>query len=128
MKQPALSICLGLLLSNCAHTRAVPPIEMTLPWQAVSKQIADLVEQHAKRSAFDRVAESSVPPECLHSFSAVEKIAAEHDLKFIEAERAQKRKWFESATATWHYTFECQFSGILFFDQSGRVRHAILFG
>jgi hypothetical protein len=94
----------------------------------VSKGVADLVEQHADRTAFNRFAESSVPSKRLRSFSDVERIAEERGLVLSESERMQKRQWFESAATIWHYTFECQYSGILFCDETGRVKHALVLG
>jgi hypothetical protein len=128
-KTAVVTICLGILLSGCVHhTPPAKPIEVEYPWQTVAKGVADLVEQHAERSAFDRFADTSAPPKRLHAFSEVERIAEEHGLALSEAERMQKKQWFESSAAVWYYTFESQFSGVLFCDASGKVRHALLFG
>ncbi|QIF01792.1 hypothetical protein [Roseimicrobium sp. ORNL1] len=124
-----LTFCFGSLLSSCGyHTPPAKPVEMEYPWQAVAKGVSSLVDEHAERTAFDRFAESSVPPKRLHTFSEVERIAKERGLTLSEAERMQKRQWFESAATVWHYNFEGQYSGILFCDASGKVRHALLFG
>jgi hypothetical protein len=124
-----LTFCLGILLSGCVHHTPSPkPTAMEYPWQTTAKGVAELVDEHAERKAFDRFAESSVPPKRLHSFADVERIAKERGLALSEAERMQNRQWFETAAKVWHYTFESQCSGILFFDASGKVRHALLFG
>jgi hypothetical protein len=115
-----------VLLGGCA--RNTPPRHTAIkpPWKDYSERVAALVDQHAPRSAFDNVRESGTPPQRLHDFSAVERIVGNRD--FPAAERVQYRRWFRSAASVWHYSFQFQFSGVLFLDASGRVEHALLFG
>ena len=92
----------------------------------MSDGVAELVDDRAKLSAFEDYRESSVDPERLFTFEDVIRITV--DREFSANEIAEHRRWFESAVSIWHYTFESQYSGILFIDNEGRVQHAILLG
>ena len=119
-------IALCWLIAGCAHQPASKEVAFVPPWRAVSDEVAKLVDDHGELSAFDRFKESSVRPEELHTFASVESITDGHE--YSAAERTEQREWFRSAASVWHYTFECQFAGILFVDSDGRVQHAILLG
>lgn len=121
-----LLLYLCWLIVGCAHQQAPQKAALIPPWRVVSDGVAKLVDQHAELSAFDRFRESSVKAEELHSFASVESITECGE--FSAVERAHQREWFRSATSVWHYTFECQFAGILFVDSAGHVQHAILLG
>jgi len=126
VKATIASLLLPALIVGCGHQPTHQPTAFTPPWRVVSSGVAALVDQHAERSAFETFRESSIPVERLRTFAAVERITANR--QYSAAERAEQREWFRSASSVWHYTFECQYSGILFTDAFGRVLHAILQG
>jgi hypothetical protein len=121
---PLIALC--SLISGCAHKPITQEPPFTPPSQVVSHGVAGLVDQQAELSAFDRYRESSVGPVKLRKFESVARITA--DYEFAATDIAEHREWFRSSLSVWHYTFECQYSGILFVDKTGRVRHAILLG
>lgn len=126
VKTSLFSLLLCAVIVGCAHHPTPTQTGFTPPWHVVSTRVAALVDQHASRSAFESYRESSRPAERLRTFSAVEHLTSSRH--YSAAERAEHRAWFRSASSVWYYTFECQYSGILFTDASGHVRHALLFG
>jgi len=48
--------------------------------------------------------------------------------EFSEYERKQHEEWFKDSASAWLYNFSFQYSGILFFDAEGNLKHAILLG
>ena len=119
-------LAFSALIVGCAHHTQPHHVEFTPPWRTVADGVASLAEHHAPRSTFERFRESSTPPARLRTFAAVERATGRR--VYSPAERAQQRQWFSSAVSVWHYTFECQYSGVLFLDASGRVQHALLLG
>ena len=124
-----LLICLVVILSGgCAHRSTVPELLFEPPWKGYSAKIADLVDQKAHRSAFDVQLDDpkNYPAQRIYSQSMLLDRLSRYE--FSEYERKQHEEWFKDSASAWLYNFSFQYSGILFFDAEGNLKHAILLG